>query len=38
MAEIVLAIGVGAELEQAVNPDALQGAFVADLLGKVLFK
>jgi AcrR family transcriptional regulator len=38
MAEIVLAIGVGSELEQAANPDALQGAFVADLLGKVLFK
>lgn len=38
MAEIVLAIGVGAELEQAADPDALQGAFVADLLGKVLFK
>jgi AcrR family transcriptional regulator len=38
MAEIVLAIGVGAELEQAANPDALLGPFVADLLGKVLAK
>jgi AcrR family transcriptional regulator len=36
MAEIVLAIGVGAELEQAVNPDALQGPFVAELLARVL--
>jgi AcrR family transcriptional regulator len=38
MAEIVLAIGVGSELEQAANPDALQGPFVADLLRKVLTK
>jgi AcrR family transcriptional regulator len=38
MAEIVLAIGVGSELEQAVNPHALQGPLVADLLGKVLLK
>jgi AcrR family transcriptional regulator len=36
MAEVVLAIGVGAELELAVNPDALQGPSVAELLGRVL--
>jgi AcrR family transcriptional regulator len=36
MTELVLAVGVGAELEQAVNPDALQGRFVADLLRRML--
>jgi AcrR family transcriptional regulator len=38
MAELVLAIGVGAELEQAANPDALQGRFVADLLRRMLLR
>jgi len=36
LAEIVLAIGVGSELEQAANPDALEGALVAELLARVL--
>jgi AcrR family transcriptional regulator len=38
LAELVLAIGVGAELEQAANPDALQGRFVADLLRRMLLR
>jgi AcrR family transcriptional regulator len=36
MAELVMAVGIGAELEQAANPDALQGPFVADLMARLL--
>lgn len=36
MAELVYAIGGGAVLEQAANPDALQGPLAADLLTRVM--
>ena len=36
LAELVLAIGAGLELEQAANPDALQGPLVFDLLTRLL--
>ena len=36
MAELVMAIGIGVELEQAANPEALQGPLVADLMARVL--
>jgi len=36
MAEVVLAVGAGIELEQAANPDALQGPCVADVLTRLL--
>jgi AcrR family transcriptional regulator len=35
MAEMLLAIGAGAQLEQAADPDALQGPLVAELLTRV---
>lgn len=35
MAEMMLAIGAGAQLEQAADPDALQGPLVAELLTRV---
>jgi AcrR family transcriptional regulator len=38
MAEVVLAIGAGAELEQAANPDALDGPLVAELLTRLLIQ
>ena len=35
MAELVMAIGAGTELEQAANPDALEGPFVAEMLTRL---
>ena len=32
LAELVLAVGAGTELEQAASPDALGGELVADVL------
>jgi AcrR family transcriptional regulator len=36
MAEIVLAVGAGAQLEQAADPDALDGPLAASVLTRVL--
>jgi AcrR family transcriptional regulator len=36
MAEVIMAIGVGTELEQAANKDALQGPLAAELLARVI--
>jgi len=36
MAEIVLAVGAGAQLEQAADPGALEGPLAADLLARLL--
>jgi AcrR family transcriptional regulator len=36
MAEVVLSIGAGSELEQAANPDALDGPLAAELLTRLL--
>jgi AcrR family transcriptional regulator len=35
MAELIMAVGAGTELEQAANPDALEGPFVAEMLTRL---
>ena len=38
LAELVLAVGTGVQLEQAASPDALGGELVADVLAQVLIR